>query len=234
MNRHKSNVMRYIYKPLSLLLLVLLVSFIQDTDTPQGWTEIEIEEIGSILIPPTIELRDDDSYISLLADGIRDNLVTKTKVKIVKASLTFQPKGVNNLQKEAVAKYARILISIDKGHGGEFLNDYEVSGLTRTELGELNSMYRESFEEDAKKMGGQAKLLEWYPVKVVKINGMSAIKIAYLRQAMNNPPVYVQTYNFLNYDERIEITLSYRDNEKHLWAEDFESSINSFRYLNKH
>jgi hypothetical protein len=179
-------------------------------------------------------LRDDDSYISLIVDSIRDNLVTKTKIKIVKASLTFQPKGVNALHKDALAKYARILISINKGNAGEFLSNNEVLGLTRSELEDLSSMYRQSFDEDAKKLGGQAKLLEWFPIKVVKINGTAAIKISYLRQAFNNPPVFVQTYNILNYDEKIEITLSYRDNEKHLWAEDFEKSINSFRYYDKH
>jgi hypothetical protein len=218
---------------LSLIFVPVLVNC-QEIDIPQGWTLIEISELGSIGIPPTIELRDDDSFVALLADDVRNSLITRKKIEIIKPQLTFQPKGITNLNKDAIAKYSRILIIVDKGDQGEFLSNQEVLDLTKSELDQLNSMYRQSFEADAKKMGGQAKLLEWTPIKVVKINGMAAIKIAYLRQALSNPPVYVQTYNFLNSDERIEITVSYRDNEKHLWAEDFEASINSFRYFKKH
>lgn len=219
----------------SFLLLVTFFSIYgQGSKIPPEWSVIEISKLGSIEVPPTIELRDDGSYISQAADVLRDNLLTQKKIELLKPNLTFQPKGVNNLQKDAIAKYARILISINKGDAGEFLSNNEVLGLTRSELEDLSSMYRQSFDEDAKKMGGQAKLLKWFPIKVVKINGTAAIRISYLRQAFNNPPVFVQTYNFLNYDEKIEITLSYRENEKHLWAEDFEKSINSFRYYNKH
>lgn len=219
---------------LSLIFIPALVNS-QDIETPQGWTIIEISGLGSIAIPPTIELRDDDSFVALLADDFRNSLITKKKIEIIKPQLTFQPKGVTSLDKDAIAKYARILITVEKGDQGEFLSNNEALDLTRSELDQLNSMYRQSFEADAKRLGdGQLKLLAWETIKVVKINGMAAIKIAYLRQALSNPPVYVQTYNFLNSDERIEITLSYRDNEKHLWAEDFEASINSFRYFKKH
>jgi len=218
---------------ISLTLVPVLVNC-QEIDIPQGWTLIEISELGSIGIPPTIELRDDDSFVALLADDFRNSLITKKKIEIIKPQLTFQPKGVTSFDKDAIAKYARILITVDKGDQGEFLSNREVLDLTKSELDQLNSMYRQSFEVDAKKLGeGQLKLLSWETISVVKINDMAAIKVAYLRQAMSNPPVYVQTYNFLNSDERIEITLSYRDNEKHLWAEDFEASINSFRYFKK-
>jgi len=218
---------------ISLIFVPVIVNS-QETEVPQGWTIIEISELGSIAIPPTIELREDGSFVSILADDFRNSFVARNKIEIKKPELTFQPKGVTSRDKDAVAKYARILITIDKGTRGEFLSNYEVLKLTKSELDQLNSMYRQSFESDAKKMGeAQLKLLAWETISIVKINDMAAIRIAYMRQAMSNPPVYVQTYNFLNYDERIEITLSYRDNEKHLWAEDFETSINSFRYFKK-
>ncbi|HPK10769.1 MAG TPA: hypothetical protein PK246_10580, partial [Saprospiraceae bacterium] len=230
-------IMKLISIASSLLLTLIFIPVsvhCQEIGIPQGWTLIEISELGSIGIPPTIELRDDDSFVALLTDEFRNSLISRKKIEIIKPQLTLQPKGTTKLNKDAVSKYSRILITVDKGDQGEFLSNREVLALTKSELDQLNSMYRQSFEADAKKLGeGKLKLLDWETISVVKINDMAAIRIAYMRQAMSNPPVYVQTYNFLNYDERIEITLSYRDNEKYLWAEDFETSINSFRYFKK-
>ncbi|MBN1618884.1 MAG: hypothetical protein JXQ26_07090 [Tissierellales bacterium] len=222
-------------RTLLILLFYLFTSFsifCQEYQIPHGWTVIEISELGSIAIPPTIELRDDNSYLTLAADAFRDNFSANKKIEVIKPTLTFQPKGLNDLDRDAASKFCRILISIYKGENGEFLRNSEVMSLTTSDLQAINEYQRQEIEKDFQKIGKDAKLLKLDPVKLIEINSMAAIHISYRRQVMSQPPVLVKVYLFPNYDETIEITMSYRETEQQIWGNDFETVINTFRYIN--
>jgi hypothetical protein len=65
------------------------------------------------------------------------------------------------------------------------------------------------------------------------VNGFSYIKMSFIRQIGNNPSVKVFGYRFFNYDEEVELTISYRVPESNLWEEDFEKIIDTFSFTTK-
>ena len=200
---------------------------------PEKWTKIEIKDIGSIAIPPSMELRDDNSFISLVADISRDRIYTNKKIEMVKPNLVIQPKGLNALNKESFQNYSRILINVSKGKPGDYYKINEKINLSTSEKKELEDFFKEEIEKLLNQMIVKHKVLKWYPVEILIINGMTTIKISYLRQMESNPPVFVQSYKFFNYDEAIEITLSYREKDSELWKSDFDIVIKTFNITNR-
>uniref|UniRef100_A0A7C6AAE0 Uncharacterized protein n=1 Tax=candidate division WOR-3 bacterium TaxID=2052148 RepID=A0A7C6AAE0_UNCW3 len=197
---------------------------------PEKWTKIEIKDIGSIAIPPSMELRDDNSFISLVADISYDHFNTYQKIKMTKPKIVIQPKGLNEVNRLPFPTYSRILIYVAKGKPGDFPKINEKLNFSASEMKVIEDYLKEEAEAQLGKLFG--KVLKWYPVEILSINGMTTIKISYLRQGINTP-VFVQVYKFFNYDEAIEITLSYRENESELWKSDFDKVINTFDITNK-
>jgi hypothetical protein len=92
--------------------------------------------------------------------------------------LTAQQKGLNELGKEGLEKYARVMVSTTQGSSGDFEKlNFDISKLTNTEIDELNSLYKEQVKQSF--LGAEVKLLEWYPLKIEKINEMSSIHISW-------------------------------------------------------
>jgi len=107
----------------------LNISFFQDTGQaliPTAWTLYEIEKIGQIAVPPSLELRDDNSFTALAVDILSDSYLTHKKIKLNKSQLVFQPNGTDKFEKEALSKYSRILINYSKGSYGDFYSWNEV------------------------------------------------------------------------------------------------------------
>jgi hypothetical protein len=216
-----------------ILLIVILIAWgltIQ-TEIPKGWTVFEIKSVGKIAIPPTMELRDDNSYISLVSDVVRDNYSVHKKIEITKPKLTFQPKGSDKLDKQALSKYSRILINYIKGEPGDFFKWNEEFDISSSEEKDLNEYFLE--EVTAPMEAINMKLIKWYPLEFSSINGLSYIKQTFTRQMSDNPIVKVEKYTFFNYDESVSITISYRLSERDMWASDFDKVINYFDFSNK-
>jgi len=202
-----------------------------ETDIPTDWTVFEIEKIGRIAIPPTMELRDDNSFISLVADIVRDNLLVHKKIEMTKSKLIFQPKGSNDLDEDAFSKYSRILMNYSNGEPGDFYKWNEKFDFSTSDEKELNEYFKQEIVEPMAAM--DIKLIKWYPLEFSSINGLSYMKTSFTRQMRDNPVVRVDKYNFFNYDESVEITLSYRLSENNIWASDFSKVINYFDFSNK-
>lgn len=198
---------------------------------PDDWTTIEIYNIGSISIPPTMELRDDNSFVALAADIVKDKISNKLKIELTRSDVIFQPKGLNERSGEALKNYSRILINVTKGKPDDFYKYNESYNFSASEKKEMDDYFREETERPMKDFN--IKLLKWYPFEIVEINDMSVFKMSFLRQMGNNEPVYVEGYTFNNYDERIEITLSYRESEKDRYAKDFSNVVKTFNLTNK-
>jgi hypothetical protein len=202
-----------------------------DFDTISGnWIKYDIENIGSIEIPSSLEIRDENSVISLGADIQYGHYNQSRKIKLEKPQIVFQPKGVNNLDKEAFKKYCRILINIEKGKPGDYYKINEISGLSQIEIKELNNSIFKDYETQLK--SGGSKIISWNPIEINSFNKMTPLKISYLRQSQINTPVYVEEYRFYNYDEIIKITLSYRKTEEMIWSSDLKQIIRSFTIKN--
>lgn len=198
---------------------------------PDDWTTIEIYNIGFISIPPTMELRSDNSFVALAADVVKDKISNKLKIEMTRSSVIFQPKGLNEVSADAIKNYSRILINVTKGNPDDFYKYNESYNFSASEKKEMDDYFREETERPMKDFN--IKLLKWYPFEIVEMNDMSVIKISFLRQMGDNEPVYVEGYTFNNNDERIEIILSFRESERDRYGKDFSNVVKTFHLANK-
>lgn len=197
-------------------------------EVPKTWILYDIENIGQIALPPTLELRDDNSFVAQGMGKIQDYYVTHKKIKMLKPQIYFQPKGMDNLEKEALSKYARVLITYIKGEDGDFFKWNEKFELTDSELQELDSYFKDEVVSPMDVMN--IKLIKWYPLEFGSVNGLSYMKMSFTRQMGSNPIVRVDNYKFYNSDEAIELTLSYRLSESDTWKDDFSKVIKTFDF----
>jgi len=189
----------------------------------EGWQTIYIKDVGSFDIPPTMEIKD-NNYTSYY-DEIK-------KVKVYdEIKLVAQQKGLNNNSKEGFEKYARVIVTNLKSPLGEMESLYfDFSTFTESEMTEIDNVYKLQSEQELKMI--DMKMIEWYPAKFEKINGMSSLHISYKRQMKDQPFVIVHMYIFHNKDLIPQLTLSYRQSEEYYWKSDFEKILKSFKITN--
>jgi hypothetical protein len=154
------------------------------------------------------------------------NAYDELSIKIVKPSIVVQPIGINQNKKGAADVYSRILVSVINGKAGDNYKYNESIHLTPSELNEFNNITRQNLSADFEANNG--KILTWYPVEFIKINGVNVLKVSYKRQLRDNAPICVENYKFFNNSEVYEITISYRESERELWEADLKKSVFSF------
>jgi hypothetical protein len=216
-------------KKISLFTLFLLLSqftYSQSLPLPtleNGWERITIENIGSFDMPPTMELQG-GAY-----QTIKRNLVGNIlKMRQSTFQIIVQQKGLNNFSGEGFSRYARIMFKTETGSSDpELVLDFDTRSIPQSDISGLSDLYKGAAQLEFSNTG--LKLLEWYPLQVEKINGMTCIHTSYKRQLDNNEPVIVHHYQFFNYDYDHTFMLSYRLNEKDYWENDFGKVLNSLR-----
>jgi hypothetical protein len=188
------------------------------------WKRIYIDGIGTIDIPPTMEIQ----------SGIYKEIIDPLKPEIMKSmgilsnpnyNIIIQQKGLNDLERSGFQRYARVMINTDMGDFDTLY--FNISEYTSADIIELNNIFQSSTRSSI--AGTGLKLVNWFPLKLETINNMSCIHISYTRQLSNNPTVLVNIYKFQNVDKMYTLTLSYRLNEEEYWKDDFEIILNSFR-----
>lgn len=211
-----------------LLFSVLLIqpSFGQISSLPHlttGWERIYVKNVGSFDLPPTMEVQ--KGKYKEFNDELR-------KIKGFDATqITAQQKGLNEFGKEGFEKYARIILETTFGATGDFENlNFNISEYTQADIAELNTIFKQQFQQSF--YGTGLKLIEWYPLKLEKVNGMSCFHISYKRQLQDKPFVLVHIYYFHNNDRMHILTLSYRLSEADYWKADFATILKSFRITN--
>jgi len=193
-----------------------------------GWERITIENVASFDIPPTMELQN-DPYKIIKQDKLVENIL---KIQQQTFQVIVQQKGLNENTEEGFSRYARVMFKTEPGSGDPDLNlNFDIGEFGPSDIAGLNEIYKGATIISFGNTG--LKLLEWYPLKVEKINGMSCLHISYKRQLLNNEPVIVHVYNFFNVDYEHSLTLSYRLNEKDYWEKDFSLIVRSLRIIKK-
>ncbi len=188
-----------------------------------GWQRIWIENVGTIDLPPTLEVQA-GTYKKHVDEFKRENGLSV-------GQLVAQQKGLNEYKKEAFSKYARVIFNTTYGMPGDYERlNFDINQISGDELRLLDNTYRQQVESGLARMG--IKIIKWYPVKAEHVNGMSCIHVSYIRQLGNNPYVLVNTYVFPNYDRLHTLTLSYRLSEKDYWQDDFRKILKSLRITN--
>lgn len=190
-----------------------------------GWQRVNINDKGSIDLPPEMEIQGEE--FKLMAKSLNSYHSRVYDIEISESELVFQPKGVNDKDKVSLSKYVRVMFESNQGNPGDYQKLSEEIIVNSTELLDLNNELRLQFIEEFKKT--PIRIIEWYPIQIVEVNGMSALLISYKRQLGDKPYVHVDSYKFFDYDKIHSLTLSYRISEKELWQHKLNLILKSFR-----
>jgi len=188
-----------------------------------GWNRIYIKDVGYFDLPPTMEVQ--KGKYKEFTD------ITRKIHGFDATPLTAQQKGLNELEKDGLERYARVMVESEIGRSGDYEKlNFNISEYTKADILELNTLFKHQIQQSISVFG--IKLTEWHPLKVERINGMSCLHISYIRQLKQSPLVLVNMYHFYNNDRMHTLTLSYRLSESSYWQVDFAHILNSFRITN--
>jgi hypothetical protein len=188
-----------------------------------GWERIYIRNVGYIDMPPHMEVQ----------AGTYQEIMNKyyNRLEVDAPQLVFQQKGLNSNTSSSFQTYGRVLVETQIGNYGDFQPlSFNIATVTAGEINELNLNFKQKTMSDLASIGHT--LIEWYPLKVKKVNGLPCIHVSYRRQLGTNPVVLVNYYIFQNNDRMHSLTLSYRVSESGIWKTDFDRILTSFRITN--
>lgn len=194
----------------------------------KNWVRVELLEVGSIDLPPTMEIQD-EKYRTRMK-GYKDMMERNWRVQIAEQRVVLQQKGLNSANSGSSKKYARVILETVNGNESDFSRLNERISFTLKELDNMNVEFRDSLIDSFRTT--DLKLKQSFPAQIVEVNGMPAIKISYIRQLRSEPEVMVNLYRFQNNDRMHSLTLSYRISESEQWATVQDEMLKSFRITN--
>lgn len=214
-------------KTIILILFVLILAVSCFGQTSAGvFEKFNITNVGSIMIPAAMELQ--EGTYKELQKTVTKELLKNSGYEISGDSIVFQPDGLNEFKK--LNTYARVMLSTNTGTKGEYQKLSAKKLLTAQQLKIFNTESRKELENSFKATG--MKLIKWIGVSNAVVNGQSAIKTVYIRQLKENPQVYVEMFQFPNYDRMHQLTISYRTEDESIWKSALETTVNSFAITN--
>ena len=197
----------------------------KDAALPVGWQRVKIPEVGTIDIPPSMEVQ--SGPYARLSKAFKKSLL-KDSTGSAAGRITIQPKGLNALDSAALNFYVRVMVTTDVGNAGDFESLNSKFEATSDELRDVSTLFRTQAENAFK----NTKILQWDAPSLELVNGMQAIRMGYRRRLRGAPPVRVTAYIFQNYDRMHMLTMSYRESERSKWLSDFPGILRSFRITN--
>ena len=227
-------------KPVKLFTTILLVACVSVTGcsflnggksggaetkipTYQGWTTVNLKDIGTMQIPPTMEVQTSE-YLKQLEASVQNDPDKLVKVQKENAmGLSFnavicQTKGINASGKEPGKdlKFAKVVFSIIPVQT-KVPSYGKPIGLNEAQIKEFGDITKESIMKNNEFLGTNLKFLKWEPMKSEIINGAECLHIAYERQLGNEPSVLIDRYIFFDKDRLFTFETAYRSTEKEYW-----------------
>jgi hypothetical protein len=187
-----------------------------------------LKDLGSISIPTNMELQ--SGNYKKFAEEYQKQQGKKFGYEISDNRVVFQQKGLNSGDKTGFSSYARVILETTIGNYGDFEKLSTKLSATTQELSELSSQLKSQTEQSFNGTG--LKLISWYGIQIVNVNGRTALKISYLRQLNDNPYVTVAIYQFHNNDRMHQLTMSYRQQDADTWKNVYSKILNSFAITN--
>ncbi len=210
------------FKMLVLVLMVGLTALAQKNNI--DFESYRIPGVGQISIPSCME---EQSGIYKKINAVFERQVeTAMGVDIPDEKVVFQQKGLNDLSSAGFSTYARVIIETERAASGSFYRLHSRYSVSPAELAEINYEMKNQIEQLF--YGTNIRIISWYGVSFVNVNGVKAMKVSYLRQLKNQPYVLVTSYRFQNYDRIHTLTLSYRKQNEKIWKPLYARIINSF------
>ncbi len=211
---------------------------VKTSKTDDNFTRYEFRDY-ILSVPNTMELRNENSFMSLGKEIMKDKMENIKKIDIEDFNFIFQPRGCDDVtntekQRKALALYARVLISYQKGEKGDYMNWNDNTLMTQTEYNELNKSFKNNLLSQSQQMKQMnIELLDIEDIKVGKnVEKYVYIKQSYSRKGLNGN-VKVTDYYFHNNSEMVKLTLSYRISENNLWKKDFDKILDTFSFTTK-
>jgi hypothetical protein len=211
-----------------VVALVLLAGVLTTQAQETTWETVSIPGICTFQIPPTVEIQN-ETYKRISGQAKRMVL----EISQSSDSVIVQPKGINDLNPVALKKYCRIIVGIERGTKGDYARLDEPLLVSEAELKELDEEFKNQLEQQTAMLnakGVKMTILSWQPFKITRVNGVDALVNTYTRSINDAPSVLVQVYRIQNNDVMHTITISYRESEKEIWADDLMRVINTFKF----
>lgn len=187
-------------------------SLYSENNLEDGWKEIRVEEMGSVNLPPEMEIQGGEYK------KINDNLYEMYGFN--NKNIVFQQKGLNDLNKNVFNTYARVLLKTKISTPNSTSNLTDKIEISTSELKEFDYTLKNELSKSF-------TIVNWYPSEIISINDMYALLTSYERQSNSDPVVLVKMYQFQNNDRTHSITMSYRITDKDKWEIIFEKILNS-------
>jgi len=213
---------------------------VQTSATEDNFTRYEFREY-SLSIPNTMELRNENSFMSLGKEIISDKIKSIKKIDIGDCNFVFQPAGTDDVQnsdrqKKALSLYSRVLINYQEGEKYNYMSWNDNTLLTQTEYNQLNKQFKDNLtaeNEQAKQASMGIKVISVDDIKIGKnANKFVYIKQSYIRSGLKGN-VKVTDYYLFNNSEMVKLTISYRISENNVWEKDFDKILDTFSFNSK-
>lgn len=206
----------------------------------ENFTRYEFRNYN-LSIPNTMELRDENSFVSLSKEIIKDRVQNIKKVDIGDFNFVFQPVGMDDIQnstemKKALDLYSRVLISYQKNNKEAFFKWNETVKYTQEEYNQLNKSFKNDLLKEAEQLRQMGIAVEFVKIDNIQIaknaNKFVYIKHQYIRKGLHGD-VKVIDYYISNSNEMVKLTISHRVSESNLWESDFSKIIDTFSFTTK-
>lgn len=198
-----------------LIIFSFVLGFLSAHAERKSYT---INDMFTISVDSKLELRDKNG---LYEQKTKNNNLPVTSDDVI----VFQQAGLNDDNKAAYQKYARIMIQTEFGNVGDFsyydgsceLSDSDIVNFNRLAYQELAPQMHMTIKPSTKGF-----FLD---------NGNYCIMTSYQRSGVYGN-VDVCIYYFFNDNQSAKVLCSYKDSEKTYWQKVMEDAVKSFKWIN--
>lgn len=198
-----------------LIIFSFVLGFLSAHAERKSYT---INDMFTISVDSKLELRDKNG---LYEQKTKNNNLPVTSDDVI----VFQQAGLNDDNKAAYQKYARIMIQTEIGNVGDFsyydgsceLSDSDIVNFNRLAYQELAPQMHMTIKPSTKGF-----FLD---------NGNYCIMTSYQRSGVYGN-VDVCIYYFFNDNQSAKVLCSYKDSEKTYWQKVMEDAVKSFEWIN--
>lgn len=239
MKKVKRSLVTMIFVPIILLAMPLFAQYgAMDLSTKvneekvlnSGWTQFEVPRVLTIEIPPTMEVAS-GAYRAVKNEIAKVVLNSNLGLQ----SLVFQQASLNDFNRNAMRRYARILISAKTNR--EFAKLISQDSLEPDLLKQIEEEVYSSFNDGVASSGIGAykpKVIKWYPIEEARLGGLNGYKISLIRQLGTSPAVYVEEYTLGCGSLVYSVTFSYRKNEEGFWKADYDKIKRNLKFTKRY
>ena len=212
------------------------VSTVQQAKSYDRWITVKMNDEIEFQIPPILEIQEDRyTNIAKKADPNGYNILHAPGRK----RMVAQQKGLNDLSKEALSHYVRSVIEIFE-YPDDFPKFGEPLNFSQKDVEEFGNAAAQVGREIPMTSGGKTEVLKIVsvttPAKVVRVNGVECIFLAYDSKLGNRPIVKNDVYFFFNRHKIYRLMTMIRSTEYNLWTNgnnDVRNIVQTIKLANK-